>query len=66
MAAKEKPKGLIQRMKAKIVDDRPNRDKIRFLDAFKIPGIIEFSVSMFFGKLVMSSLFYWFPTYLRE
>lgn len=47
-------------------DEREGEKKIRFVDAFFIPGIIEFSVSMFFGKLVMSSFFYWFPTYLQE
>ena len=40
------------------------RKKIRFRDAFKIPGILEFAVSMFFGKLVMSAMFYWNNVYL--
>lgn len=42
------------------------RKKIRFWDAFKIPGILEFSVSMFFGKLVMNAMFYWNQHYFQE
>jgi hypothetical protein len=39
-------------------------NNIKFWNAFKIPGIIQFCISMFFGKLAMSALFYWYPTYL--
>lgn len=60
-------KGLIARIKDKLKSgENEGAKKIRFVDAFFIPGIIEFSISMFFGKLVMSSFFYWFPTYLQE
>lgn len=48
------------------VQQEESKGKIRFWDAFRIPGILEFSVSMFFSKLVMSAMFYWTPVYLRE
>jgi sugar phosphate permease len=45
--------------------DRNNRRKIKFLDSFKIPGIIAFSISFFFIKLTSYAIYYWYPTYLQ-
>lgn len=41
-------------------------DKISFITALKIPGIIAFSMSFFFIKLSCAAIYYWYPTFLQE
>ncbi|CAG9770007.1 unnamed protein product [Ceutorhynchus assimilis] len=38
---------------------------IGFLGALKIPGVIEFSLSLFFAKLVSYTFLYWLPLYVN-
>jgi sugar phosphate permease len=45
---------------------RKRRKKIGFWRSFTIPGIVEFAVCMFFGKMVLKAMFYWIITYLEE
>lgn len=42
------------------------KDAIGFLQALKIPGVIEYSLCLFFNKLVSYSFIYWLPTYIKE
>ncbi|KAG0728302.1 Glucose-6-phosphate exchanger SLC37A2 [Chionoecetes opilio] len=37
---------------------------IGFLEALKIPGVIEFSFCLFFAKLVSYTFLYWLPNYI--
>ncbi|CAH0549575.1 unnamed protein product [Brassicogethes aeneus] len=39
---------------------------IGFFGACKIPGVIEFSLSLFFSKLVSYTFLYWLPSYLNS
>jgi len=49
-----------------LVNERPPQPQraIGFLGALKIPGVIEFSLSLFFSKLVSYTFLYWLPKYL--
>lgn len=38
---------------------------IGFLGALKIPGVIEFSLSLFFAKLVSYTFLYWLPLFIN-
>lgn len=37
---------------------------IGFMGACRIPGVIEFSLSLFFAKLVSYTFLYWLPLYI--
>eukprot|EP00096_Caligus_rogercresseyi_P007595 TRINITY_DN2552_c0_g1_i2.p1 TRINITY_DN2552_c0_g1~~TRINITY_DN2552_c0_g1_i2.p1 ORF type:complete len:551 (-),score=106.99 TRINITY_DN2552_c0_g1_i2:631-2283(-) len=39
---------------------------IGFMDALKIPGVIEFSLCLFFAKLVSYTFLYWLPTFIKD
>ncbi|XP_031841766.1 major facilitator superfamily transporter 16 isoform X2 [Nomia melanderi] len=39
-------------------------DAIGFLGALSIPGVIEYSLSLFFAKLVSYTFLYWLPLYI--
>ncbi|XP_066991166.1 glucose-6-phosphate exchanger SLC37A2 isoform X2 [Anabrus simplex] len=39
---------------------------IGFLEALKIPGVVEFSLSLFFAKLVSYTFLYWLPQYINH
>uniref|UniRef100_UPI00358E38CF glucose-6-phosphate exchanger SLC37A2 isoform X2 n=1 Tax=Myxine glutinosa TaxID=7769 RepID=UPI00358E38CF len=39
---------------------------IRFLDALRIPGVIEFSLCLFFAKLVSYTFLFWLPMYISS
>ncbi|XP_044763771.1 glucose-6-phosphate exchanger SLC37A2 isoform X3 [Coccinella septempunctata] len=39
---------------------------IGFFGAFKIPGVIEFSLCLFFAKLVSYTFLYWLPLYVNS
>ncbi|CAH8616563.1 unnamed protein product [Schistosoma guineensis] len=37
-----------------------------FLSALKVPGVIEYSLTLFFSKLVSYTFLFWLPMYIRE
>jgi len=39
---------------------------ISFWGALKIPGVVEFSLCLFFAKLVSYTFLYWLPTFIKE
>lgn len=39
---------------------------IGFGEALSIPGVIEFSLSLFFAKLVSYTFLYWLPKYIES
>lgn len=39
---------------------------IGFIGAMKIPGVLEFSFSLFFSKLVSYTFLYWLPLYISS
>lgn len=43
-----------------------DKGAVSFLSALKIPGVIEFSLSLFFCKLVSYTFLYWLPKYLDD
>ncbi|KAK6645097.1 hypothetical protein RUM43_001373 [Polyplax serrata] len=43
-----------------------NEKAIGFLEALKIPGVVEFSMSLFFSKLVSYTFLYWLPYYISS
>jgi len=51
-------------------EDKPvtedSSSAIGFIGAFKIPGVIEFSLCLFFAKLVSYTFLYWLPNYIHS
>ncbi|KAF5296310.1 hypothetical protein FQA39_LY12527 [Lamprigera yunnana] len=49
-------------------DSRPQQAEqaIGFIGACKIPGVIEFALSLFFSKLVSYTFLYWLPLYVQH
>lgn len=45
---------------------RGNDDAVGFLGALKIPGVVEFSLCLFFSKLVSYTFLYWLPLYIQS
>ncbi|XP_029178918.1 glucose-6-phosphate exchanger SLC37A2 isoform X1 [Nylanderia fulva] len=43
----------------------PRNNAIGFMGAIKIPGVIEYSLSLFFAKLVSYTFLYWLPLYIE-
>ncbi|XP_070157160.1 glucose-6-phosphate exchanger SLC37A2 isoform X1 [Polyergus mexicanus] len=43
----------------------PRDNAIGFIGAIKIPGVIEYSLSLFFAKLVSYTFLYWLPLYIE-
>ncbi|KAH9422347.1 hypothetical protein DERP_003022 [Dermatophagoides pteronyssinus] len=43
----------------------PEKHAISFFQALKIPGVIEFSVCLFFAKLVSYTFLFWLPFYIN-
>ncbi len=39
---------------------------IGFLEALRIPGVVEFSLCLFFAKLVSYTFLYWLPNYINS
>ena len=39
---------------------------IGFFGALRIPGVVEFSLCLFFAKLVSYTFLYWLPNYIHE
>ncbi|XP_058170226.1 glucose-6-phosphate exchanger SLC37A2 isoform X3 [Anopheles ziemanni] len=44
----------------------PRQDAIGFLGALRIPGVVEFSLSLFFSKLVSYTFLFWLPFYIQH
>jgi len=49
-----------------VVIQEPNEQAISIFGALKIPGVIEFSLCLFFAKLVSYTFLYWLPTFIKE
>ena len=48
-------------------DDHVEKDvAIGFIGACKIPGVVEYSLSLFFGKLVSYTFLFWLPLYVNS
>ncbi|KAL0133399.1 hypothetical protein PUN28_000855 [Cardiocondyla obscurior] len=45
--------------------DIPRNNAIGFIGALKIPGVIEYSLSLFFAKLVSYTFLFWLPRYIK-
>ncbi|XP_075587051.1 glucose-6-phosphate exchanger SLC37A2 isoform X2 [Dermatophagoides farinae] len=43
----------------------PEKNAISFFQALKIPGVIEFSICLFFAKLVSYTFLFWLPFYIN-
>ncbi|GIY27424.1 glucose-6-phosphate exchanger SLC37A2 [Caerostris darwini] len=43
-----------------------NRRTIEFVEALKVPGVVEFSACMFFSRMVSFFFLFWRPAYLME
>uniref|UniRef100_A0A182SZ39 Sugar phosphate exchanger 3 n=1 Tax=Anopheles maculatus TaxID=74869 RepID=A0A182SZ39_9DIPT len=43
-----------------------HQDAIGFLGALRIPGVVEFSLSLFFSKLVSYTFLFWLPFYIQH
>lgn len=41
------------------------QEAIGFISALRIPGVVEFSLALFFSKLVSYTFLYWLPLYLN-
>ncbi|CAH8596485.1 unnamed protein product [Heterobilharzia americana] len=41
-------------------------DSTSFLRALKVPGVIEYSLTLFFSKLVSYTFLFWLPMYIRD
>lgn len=39
---------------------------IGFMGALKIPGVVEFSLCLFFSKLVNYTFLFWLPLYIKN
>lgn len=42
------------------------KEAVAFWDALKVPGVIEFSLCLFFSKLVSYTFLYWLPYYINS
>lgn len=43
-----------------------NRAAIGFGGALQIPGVVEYSLCLFFSKLVSYTFLYWLPNYIEH
>ena len=43
----------------------PKDEAVGFFNALKIPGVLEFSLCLFFAKLVSYTFLYWLPNYIN-
>nr|CAH8866562.1 unnamed protein product [Trichobilharzia regenti] len=41
-------------------------DSVSFLSALRVPGVIEYSLTLFFAKLVSYTFLFWLPLYIRD
>ncbi|KAK2180995.1 hypothetical protein NP493_418g02045 [Ridgeia piscesae] len=49
-----------------LVEGQHKEEPVTFLRALKIPGVIEFSLCLFFAKLVSYTFLFWLPSYIRS
>lgn len=49
---------------ASSIDESEHKAAVSFWTALKIPGVIEFSLCLFFSKLVNYTFLYWLPRYI--
>lgn len=49
-----------------IIYPSPSEKAIGFLGAVRIPGVVEYSLSLFFAKLVSYTFLYWLPLYIKS
>merc|ERR1719223_210928 len=45
---------------------RESKKSVGFITALKIPGVVAFSLCLFFSKLVAYTFLYWLPFYIRN
>lgn len=56
-----------QREDSRIITYPSSSEKaIGFLGAVRIPGVVEYSLSLFFAKLVSYTFLYWLPLYIKS
>ncbi|CAG2114346.1 unnamed protein product, partial [Medioppia subpectinata] len=48
------------------IDDNMDNTAISFFGALLLPGVIEYSVCLFFSKLVTYTFMYWLPLYINN
>ncbi|CAG2112273.1 unnamed protein product, partial [Medioppia subpectinata] len=48
------------------IDDNVDNTAISFFGALLLPGVIEYSVCLFFSKLVTYTFMYWLPLYINN
>lgn len=48
------------------VQKHGKKKAITFLEAMKIPGVVEFSLCLFFSKLVSYTFLFWLPRYIEH
>lgn len=54
-------------MLQRVPSNHPQIEKaIGFFGALRIPGVIEYSLSLFFAKLVSYTFLYWLPLYIES
>lgn len=46
--------------------NEPTSDAIGFMGALRIPGVVEYSLCLFFSKLVSYTFLYWLPLYIQS
>lgn len=49
-----------------ILEGQHKEEPITFMRALRIPGVIEFSLCLFFAKLVSYTFLFWLPSYIRS
>lgn len=47
-------------------DGNKEQKAVSFIEALKIPGVIEYSLCLFFSKLVSYTFLYWLPRYITS
>ncbi|KAI0218090.1 Glucose-6-phosphate exchanger SLC37A2 [Lamellibrachia satsuma] len=49
-----------------ILEGQHQEKPVTFMRALKIPGVIEFSLCLFFAKLVSYTFLFWLPSYIKS
>nr|XP_053631625.1 glucose-6-phosphate exchanger SLC37A2-like [Cherax quadricarinatus] len=56
-----------KKMESELISTDTKEEKaITFIGALRIPGVIEFSMCLFFAKLVSYTFLYWLPNYIAN
>eukprot|EP00798_Chlamydomonas_sp_ICE-L_P000225 gene225-3993_t len=48
------------------VKEESHAESIRFIDAWRIPGVSSFAFCLFFSKLIAYTFLYWLPYYIKS